>query len=185
MTHPTRRDEGTEPDSGRKDSFSAGTDQLIIDLYDELRTIAHREHFRAGMPQTLQTTALIGEAYVRLQRRQGWAGRTHFLGCAATAMRHVLIDAARARLSAKRAGQQVEATDDLPAPAEDTDLIKLGDALTALSSFDPDLARLVDCRFFAGYDEQETAEVLGISDRTVRRRWTRARAWIHAELAQA
>ena len=88
--------------SGDEKRFDAGTDDLIVLLYGELRKIAHREHFRAGMPQTLQTTALIGEAYVRLKRREGWEGPAHFLGCAATAMRHVLIDAARARLTAKR-----------------------------------------------------------------------------------
>lgn len=171
--------------SGDEKSFDAGTDDLIVTLYGELRKIAHREHFRAGMPQTLQTTALIGEAYVRLKRREGWEGPAHFLGCAATAMRHVLIDAARARLTAKRRGATVEYEDGIGSEAEDAEIVRLGEALTALARIDPELARLVECRFFAGYGERETAETLGVSDRTVRRRWIQARAWIHAELAIA
>lgn len=166
-------------------TFDGGTDDLVVTLYGELRKIAHREHFRAGMPQTLQTTALIGEAYVRLKRREGWEGPAHFLGCAATAMRHVLIDAARARLTAKRRGVMVSYEEGIGSEAEDAEIVRLGDALIALARIDPELARLVECRFFAGYGERETAEALGISDRTVRRRWIQARAWIHAELAAA
>lgn len=163
--------------------FAPGSDDLVVTLYGELRKIAHREHFRAGMPQTMQTTALIGEAYVRLQRRKGWEGPAHFLGCAATAMRHVLIDLARTRLAAKRAGPVVSYEDGIASADEDAEVIRLGEALTALARFDPELARLVECRFFAGYSERETAEALGVSDRTVRRRWIQARAWIHDELA--
>lgn len=167
------------------EKFADGSDDLVVTLYGELRRIAHREHFRAGMPQTLQTTALIGEAYVRLKRRQAWDGPAHFLGCAATAMRHVLIDAARARLTAKRAGAVVSYEDGVASDDEDVEVLRLGEALTALAKIDPELARLVECRFFAGYSERETAEALGISDRTVRRRWIQARAWIHDELADA
>ena len=162
------------------DRVDLGTDELVQELYQELRKIAHREHYRAGMPQTFQTTALIGEAYVKLQRRRDWEGRSHFLGCAATAMRHVLVDAARARLTARRTpGAQWNAE---LSPVADPELVYLGDALKSLSEVDAELAHLVDCRFFAGYDERETAEILGISDRTVRRRWAQARAWIHAEM---
>ena len=167
-------------------SAASEADGLIAELYAELRTIAHREHYRAGMPQTLQTTVLISEAYVRLQRREGWASRQHFLACAATAMRHILIDAARARMTAKRSADLVplnEATD--AGVADDSEIVRLGDALKTLSGIDEELARLVDCRFFAGFDEKETAQVLGISDRTVRRRWTQARAWIHREMLAA
>ena len=171
--------------NGDEKRFDAGTDDLIVLLYGELRKIAHREHFRAGMPQTLQTTALIGEAYVRLKRREDWEGPAHFLGCAATAMRHVLIDAARARLTAKRRGAMVEYEDGMGSEAEDAEIIRLDEALTALERVDLELSRLVECRFFAGYSERETAEALGVSDRTVRRRWIQARAWIHAELSNA
>jgi RNA polymerase sigma factor (TIGR02999 family) len=164
--------------------FDLGTDELVTELYWELRKIAHREHYRAGMPATLQTTAIIGEAYVKLQRRRKWEGRGHFLACAATAMRHVLIDAARARI-AERRRRPADIWDSDLLPAEDPDLVRLGSALIALSTIDAELARLVDCRFFAGYDEKETAEILGMSERTVRRRWVQARAWIHAEMENA
>lgn len=157
-------------------------DALIVGLYAELRAIARREHYRAGSPLTLQPTALINEAYVKLQGHAGWHSRNHFLGCAATAIRHILIDAARARTAAKRAA----VTDLGAADAErDSELLRLDDALKALSALDPDLARVVDCRFFAGYNERETADVMGVSDRTVRRWWVQARAWIHREIAVA
>lgn len=159
---------------------------MIASLYDELRVIARREHIRAGRPQTLQTTALINEAYLKLSRREGWASHAHFLGCAATAIRNILIDAARARLSAKRDAPTysfTESLDSLGAAPEDREVVRLGDTLQALSTLDPNLAKVVDCRFFAGLDERETAEVLGVTDRTVRRWWVQARAWIHKEMA--
>ncbi|MFA6114524.1 MAG: ECF-type sigma factor [Sphingomonas sp.] len=162
-------------------------DVLVASLYDELRAIARREHFRAGAPQTLQPTALINEAYVKLRKREGWESRTHFLGCAATAIRHILIDAARARMTSKRDGQVFAFTERLDSLAnavpDDNEVVRLGAALKTLSTVDPNLALLVDCRFFAGLDEQETANVLGVSDRTVRRWWVQARAWIHHEMA--
>ncbi|MBC7522151.1 MAG: sigma-70 family RNA polymerase sigma factor [Sandarakinorhabdus sp.] len=157
-------------------------DALVISLYDELRGIARREHFRAGAPNTLQPTALINEAYMKLQHHAGWHSRSHFLACAATAMRHILIDAARARLTAKRAAITDVAANDAD---DDDEIMRLGDALKALSTMDPNLARVVDCRFFAGYDEKETADIMGVSDRTVRRWWVQARAWIHRELEAA
>ncbi|MEO7815398.1 MAG: ECF-type sigma factor [Sphingomicrobium sp.] len=157
-------------------------------LYDELRVIARREHYRAGFPQTLQATALIGEAYIKLQRKEGWASKSHFLGCAATAMRHILIDAARARLTAKRdvkVESYTRSLDVAAAAPEDGELIRLGDAMKALSNVDGKLAQVIDCRFFAGMDETETAAVLGVSERTVRRWWTQARAWIYLEMTIA
>lgn len=169
-------------------SFSGTADELVASLYDELRTIARREHYRAGGPQTLQTTALISEAYIKLQKREGWESRSHFLGCAATAIRHILIDSARARMTGKRDAEVESYTRSLDVAAavpEDGEIVRLGDALKVLAKFDPKLAQVVDCRFFAGLDEVETAEVLGVSDRTVRRWWTQARAWIHLEMAAA
>ena len=168
-----------EPDSTTEKVWGPQTDELVAALYPELRSIAHREHFRAGNPQTLQTTALIHETYLKLRRRAAWTSRAHFLGCAATAMRHLLIDAARARLTAKRTLPDGEAPG-----VDDAELLRLGDALGDLAGLDADLARLVECRFFAGYDEVETAEVLGVNERTVRRRWVKARAWIHAHMAE-
>lgn len=166
---------------------SSASEGLVRGLYDELRRIAAREHYRAGSPMTLQPTALVGEAYLRLHRHAEWESRSHFLGCAATAMRHVLIDAARARLTAKRDAPRASLTIALETlaaePVDDGEMVRLGDALAALARHDPQLAKLVDCRFFAGLDERETAAVLGVTDRTVRRWWIRARAWIHSELA--
>jgi RNA polymerase sigma factor (TIGR02999 family) len=177
------------PDTASENNFSGGADTLMGVLYSELRAIARREHFRAGGGQTLQTTALISEAYIKLKRRDGWESESHFLGCAATAIRHILIDAARARLTSKRHALEYSFTESIDSPGagvpEDRDVIRLGDALKALSDLDPNLAQLIDCRFFAGLSEEETASVLGVSDRTVRRWWVQARAWIHHEMAVA
>ncbi|WP_374297437.1 ECF-type sigma factor [Sphingomonas sp.] len=155
-------------------------------LYGELRRMAHRECRRAGSPATWQTTAVLNEAYIKLYRRGSWENREHFLGVAATAMRHILIDAARARLTAKRGAGAVP-IEELdwrgPMAGDDAEMIRLGDALKDLEALDPQLARLVDCRFFAGLDEAETGRVLGVSDRTVRRWWLQARAWLHGELS--
>lgn len=163
------------------------TDAMAETLYDDLKKIARRERFQAGSPLTLQTTAVIHEAYLKLYRKNGdWQSREHFLAVAATAMRHVLVDAARARLAAKRgSGVRPEAiAEDVGgARGEDLDIIRLGEALQGLANLDPGLAKIVDCRFFAGLDERETGQIMAISERTVRRRWAQARAWIHRELS--
>lgn len=173
-----------------EESEPAGqSSDLVSRLYRELRQIAHRECFRAGSPGTLRTTALVNEAYLKLRNQAEWQSRNHFLGCAATAMRHVLIDAARARLSDKRRGSKEELTDSALLSAavggDDRAIIDLGDALVSLQRRDPRLAQVVECRFFAGYDERETGEILGVSDRTVRRLWTQARAFLYSEMARA
>lgn len=157
-------------------------------LYRDLRHVARRERFRAGRPDTLQTTAVLHEAYVRLSDRSGWESRDHFMAVASTTMRYVLVDAARARLTAKRGnGERPLPLDQVSQfredEASDRELVELGDALQGLAQFDPELARLVDCRFFTGLTDEETARVLGISDRTVRRRWLQARAWIHQQMS--
>ncbi len=165
------------------------SDSAIDALYADLRQAARRERFRAGRPNTLQTTAVLHEAYLKLSNRHAWESREQFLATAATAMRHVLIDAARERMSAKRGGglrpiplDDVE--DDRDAHAEeDLQLVAVGGALQRLEQVDPDLAKLVDCRFFVGLSERETGDVMGLSERTVRRRWSQARAWIHREIS--
>lgn len=176
--------DGTGPKKG------ATSEEMIAALYADLRKIARRERWSAGSPQTWQTTAVMHEAYLKLHERDGWESREHFLGVAATAMRHILIDAARARLAAKRGGGEgnlpLEAADRVAAEnGGDREIVRLGDALRDLAELDPQLAKLVDCRFFAGLDENETARLMGVSDRTVRRWWTQARAWIHRELEAA
>lgn len=162
---------------------------LASSLYEDLRKAARRERRRAGKPLTWNTTALIHETYVKLHRHQAWVSREQFMGFASTAMRHVLVDAARARLTQKRGGGAVRAPLDAAAEGdlarEDREIVRLDDALGQLSRLDPELARLVECRFFAGLDEVETGRVLGVSDRTVRRRWIQARAWLHRELQAA
>src|SRR4051812_28483218 len=134
------------------DSKLPVADELIEGLYTELRAIARREHYRAGSPQTLQPTALINEAYMKLRARQGWESQSQFLGCAATAIRHILIDAARARLASKRDAPPSSFPEQLDSPVtavpEDADVVRLGDALKLLSQFDANLAQVVDCRFF-------------------------------------
>jgi RNA polymerase sigma factor (TIGR02999 family) len=184
-----RREKSIEADTPPQEKFPGHADALVAALYEELRTIARREHYRAGGPQTLQTTALINEAYVKLRKADGWESHSHFLACAATAMRHILIDAARARLASKRNAVTYSFTQSLDSLAaavpEDEQVLKLGDALEALKRQDANLAQVVDCRFFAGMDEQETADILGVTDRTVRRWWVQARAWIHQEMAAA
>ena len=170
-------------------NYSGPTDALVESLYLELRGIARREHFRSGSPNTLQATALINEAYMKLKKRKEWESEAHFLGCAATAMRHILIDAARARMASKRNAPTYSFTQSIDSLAaaipEDDQVVKLGDALSALSRLDPNLAKVVDCRFFAGMDERETASALGVTDRTVRRWWVQALAWIQSEMAAA
>lgn len=165
-----------------------GFDALTSTLYEQLRKIAHRERGRAGRPETLQTTALINESYLKLRDHADFENRAHFLATAATAMRHVLVDAARARLSQKRgSGQGAASLDDVveAATAEDRDVVMISDALEGLERLDPGLARIVECRFFAGYSEEETGRVLGISDRTVRRHWVQAKAWLYREMTGA
>ncbi len=165
-----------------------GPDGLVRTLYDELRIIAGREHYRAGSPETWQATALIGETYAKLQKRTDWQSERHFLGCAATAMRHILIDAARARLAGKRDAELENFTRSLDVAAAmpaDVEIVRLAEALKELTQVDARLAQLVDCRFFAGLSDVQTAGVLGVSERTVQRWWTQARAWLYREMAEA
>ena len=168
------------------DSSPDRSDGQVGALYEELRSAAHREFRRAGSPQTWQTTAIINETWMKLHARDDWDSREHFVRTASTTMRHIMIDAARARLAERRGGGAqrlpIEAAADVADGLDDRMLVQLGEALVALGELDPELARLVDCRFFAGLTEAEVAQVLGMSERTVRRRWAQARAWIYSEL---
>lgn len=164
-----------------------GSGEVAAALYDELRQAAHRELRRSGSPQTWQTTAIINETWIKLHARDDWESREHFVRTASTTMRHIMIDAARARLAERRGGDAqrlpIEAASQIvDGGSDDHILVQLGDALAELAELDPELAKLVDCRFFAGLTEPEVAQVLGMSERTVRRRWVQARAWIHSEL---
>lgn len=158
---------------------------LLPIFYDDLKRIAQRERRRGAPSATLQTTALVHEAYLRLRNSKAWNDERHFLSAAALAMRHALVKHATARVAQKR-GQgaaHVPLTESLQLALDhDETVVALNEALARLASESARLARVVECRFFAGYDELETAKALGISERTVRRDWTLARAWLHREL---
>ena len=162
--------------------------QLVPRVYDELRRIAHH-HLRAERPgRTLQTTALVHEAYLRLvdTRRMRWESRAHFLSVAAQAMRRILVDAARARGARKRGrNAAVVPLDEAGplAPRREASLIALDDALTALAEVDPRKSRVVELRYFGGLTVEETAAVLRVSPETVHRDWRVAKAWLLRELS--
>ena len=163
-------------------------DELLPLFYEELRRIGRRERRRIGAGETMQTTALVNEAYLKLRRMKGWHDDRHFLCAAALAMRHALVNHAKAQVAQKRGGGGLHLS--LTQAGElgiDTDegLVALNEAFERLASEAPRPARVVECRYFAGYTEPETARVLGISERTVRREWTFAKAWLYRELAAA
>jgi RNA polymerase sigma factor (TIGR02999 family) len=162
--------------------------QLLPLFYEEVRRVARRERRRLGAGETLQTTALIHEAYLRLHRSEGFNDQAHFLRSAALAMRHSLINYARDRLAAKRGSGAVvvslDEANEVGTPG-DEDLLEVNEALTRLAALNPRLAQVVECRFFAGYGDKETAQALGLTDRTVRRDWIKARAWLRRELANS
>lgn len=162
-------------------------DRVVPLVYDELRRIARRHLRRTQRGQTLDTTGLVHEAYMKLAGQQGLRlqDRGHFLAVSACAMRQIIISRARARMAAKRGEGQAELPlDEQRVGMEDQAewLLDVDRALERLRERDERLARTVECRFFAGLSEEETAEALGVSVRTAQRNWMRARAWIRAEL---
>jgi RNA polymerase sigma factor (TIGR02999 family) len=166
-------------------------DQLFSIVYQELRAIAHRQlraRQRDGDPTpTLATTALVNEAYLKLvdQSHATWRDRAHFLSIAAVAMRHILVDHARARLTEKRGGGRRRITLEenlLNLDREAEQLVALDDGLKELESMNSRLARVVEMRFFAGLAEHEIAEVLGVTVRTIERDWAKARALLRQAL---
>ena len=156
-------------------------------IYEELHRLAHRQLMREGAGQTLSTTALVHEAYLKLidQTRVQWAGRAHFMAIAATAMRRILIDRARGRGSLKRGGGlrpiPIESVE-LAAEERADLLLALDEALTRLNALDPRQAQVVECRFFGGMTEEETAAALGIGLRTAKRDWAKAKSWLFREI---
>jgi RNA polymerase sigma-70 factor, ECF subfamily len=156
-------------------------------VYDDLHACAQQYMRRERKDHTLQPTALVHEAFLKLLRHQTieWQGRAHFLAVASVVMRRILVDHARRRGAAKRFGakQQVELDDCHAAQFPHLDrLLMLDEALTRLSQMDPRQGRLVELMYFGGLTEEETAEALGISVRTVKRDWSSARAWLQAQL---
>jgi RNA polymerase sigma factor (TIGR02999 family) len=159
-------------------------DSLVTLFYGDLKRIARAERRRVSSPVTLQTTALIHEAYLKLRNSGIWNDHQHLMRAAAQAMRQVLVDAARARLRLKRGrGVAFVPLDEIEvADTSDVSLLRINDALAKLGQIDERLARVVECRFFAGYGEEETARVLNVTSRTVRRDWVKAKAWLYNEL---
>jgi len=165
----------------------AALDLLIPLVSTELHRLAHHYMRRERAGHTLQTTALVNEAYVRLvdASRVEWRDRAHFFAVSANLMRRILVDFARARRYQKRGGGAIAVcldVDDIPSPQPGPDIVALDAALEALAAFDPDAARIVELRFFGGLTVEETAEVVGLSPRTIKREWAAAKAWLLGEM---
>jgi RNA polymerase sigma factor (TIGR02999 family) len=161
--------------------------KLLDAVYADLHRMAARLMRRERPDHTLQATALIHEAYVHLvdQHSKNWQNRAHFFGVAAQVMRRILVDYARRHRAAKRGGGQHKVTLDdslLLTDTQSEELLVLDEALSRLSQFDPRRSRVVELRFFGGLDEEEVAEVLGVTSRTVKRDWSVAKAWLYSEL---
>ncbi len=173
----------------------AAAGEILPLVYAELRRLAADLLARERPGQTLQPTALVHEAYLRLVGNDlppdDWHGRGHFFGAAARSMRQILIDSARAKAAEKRGGRRdrvpLDALADPPAPAPPAadDLLALDEALTRLAAADPAKARLVELRYFAGLSVADAAGILGISEATAKRHWVYARAWLYGQLAGA
>jgi RNA polymerase sigma factor (TIGR02999 family) len=165
----------------------AAMDQLMPLVYDELRRLAKSHMRRERGANTLQTTALVHEAYLRLvdQKESNWQNRSHFFAIAAKMMRRILVDHARARQSRKRGGdaRQVAFDEALEVSGERAaEMVALDEALTELAEFDERKSRMVELRFFGGLSIEETAEVLGVSPGTVMRDWTLAKTWLQRRI---
>ena len=166
------------------------SDVLLKTVYDELRRQAHRYLRKERRAHTLQTTALVNEAYLKLiqQRNINWESRSQFFAVAATLMRRILIDYARTKHRVRRGGVHSDLPLDdaltISASETDFDLLALDEALNRLAEKETHLAKIVELRFFSGLDVVETAEVLGISESTVKRDWQMAKAWLHRELTR-
>jgi len=163
-------------------------EQLLPLVYDELRKLAAQKMAQENPGQTLQPTALVHEAYLRLVNvgaTQTWHGRGHFFGAAAEAMRRIVVDSARRRRTQKRGGDHERihlAELHGPSGEEQVDLLALDEALKKLEELHPEKARVVKLRFFAGCTLEETAEILGVSRATAQRTWAYARAWLFGQL---
>jgi RNA polymerase sigma factor (TIGR02999 family) len=171
-----------------RDGHREALDLVLPLVYQELRRVAHRE-LGARPSDTLSPTALVHEVYLKLAaaRRIDWQNRAHFLGVAAIAMRQVLVDRARRYRAEKRGGSRRRVTLDEGIGVVDDQaesLLELDEALTNLAALDERLARVVECRFFGGMTERETAEALGVTERTVQRDWVKARGLLYRALGE-
>ena len=173
-------------DNRRDDS----ADALLKLVYTELHRQAHRYFQKERVGHTLQTTALVHEAYLKLveQKSVAWESRSHFFGIAATMMRRILIDYGKTKHRVRRGGVHsdlpLENALTISVSETDFDLLALDEALNRLAAKEAHLAKVVELRFFSGLDVVETAEVLGISESTIKRDWQMAKAWLHRELTR-
>ncbi len=169
---------------------TAADNEILKLVYTELRRQAHRYLQKERPGHTLQTTALVHEAYLKLikQKSVAWESRSHFFGVAATMMRRILIDYAKTKHRLRRGGVESDLPLDdaltISVSETDFDLLALDEALNRLSEKEEHLAKIVELRFFSGIDVVETAEVLGISESTVKRDWAMAKAWLHREMTR-
>ncbi|MGE0553956.1 MAG: ECF-type sigma factor [Gemmatimonadales bacterium] len=176
--------------TGSETDPPASVERLVAGLYDELRRLARIHLRRERREHTLGTTGLVHEAYLRLAGQEGLAGadRTHFFAAASNTMRRVLVDYARRRNRAKRGGgAQAVPLDDVAeylSEAEATELLALDAALERLAAVDPRGSAVVEHRFFGGLSQEETADLLGVSTKTIQRDWLAARAWLRKEVAR-
>ena len=167
----------------------AALDKLMPLIHQELRRIAHRYMSRERPGHTMQTTALVNEAYLKLVNREGvhWQNRAHFFAIASQLMRHILVDHARSHAYAKRGGgtQTISLDEALVVSQERAaEVVALDDVLKQLAEIDPQQSRIVELRFFGGLTIEETAVVLSLSPATIKREWTSAKAWLYHELAE-
>ena len=165
-------------------------DKLLPIVYQELRRLAQHYIRQERSDHTLQATALVHEAYLRLidVGEVRWQNRAHFFGAAAQVMRHVLVDMARQHRAQKRGGGQKLSLGEalaVPGEADDLDLVALNEALDRLAEIDPQQSKIIELRYFGGLTVEETAEALGVSPRTVKRGWRVARAWLRREITRA
>jgi RNA polymerase sigma-70 factor (ECF subfamily) len=168
-------------------SGSLNLSKVMPEVYDELRKLARRYMAREKIGQTLQATALVNEAYLRLMKEKAhiWKNRAHFCAIAANSMREILVEKARARAATKRGGSRIRVSlgnDIASEKVRELDLLALHEALNGLSRLDPPLARIVELRFFGGLTVEETAEVLCVSPATIKRAWSLAKSWLKHEL---
>lgn len=167
----------------------AALEELIPLVYDELRRLAGRYMRRESRDHTLQTSALVNEAYLRLidQRSVQWQNRAHFFGVAAQLMRRILVDHARSRSRAKRGGgaQVVSLVEQAAMSQEVAEVIALDMALNNLAELDPRKGQIVEMKFFGGLTNEEVAEVLKVTTRTVEREWRKAKAWLHRAMTRS
>ena len=172
-------------DANRRETL----DGLVPAVYDQLRAIARRQLAVRGEEGTLNTTGLVHEAYLKLadSSNRTWRDRSHFFALASVAMRHVLVDRARARLAQKREGDRCRVTLDdavVAVPDQPEVMLQLDEAIERLAAVEPRLARVVDCRFFGGMTDQEIADAMQVTRRTVQRDWIKARMLLRRALSQ-